>query len=163
MENFWDVTLGEVLTIVVALLALLSATLIGKKQNKINEILLKLQDSVELYILSNPITIRDLTGEQKDKIVPGLYIRNLSQSSIYLSKYLFNGRDYPLYDEVLPSVSQYDSFHYIFLPTDGTTHVSFEIFFLNWKREEWRTKGYADFIDKQWKITYEPCKRVSRE
>lgn len=160
--NFWTITIGEVLIIVVALLALLSATLIGKRQNEINSILLKLQNSIELYILSAPITLKDATGEQKDKIVPSILIRNLSQSAIYLNKYLFNGREYPLYDEVLPPICQYDGFHYIYLPTDGTKHVSFEVLFSSWTREKWETKGYADLTDGQWKITYQPCQRIAK-
>lgn len=159
----WNITIGEILTISVAFLAFISASLIGKRQNEINNVLLKLQNSIELYILSGHITLKDATGEQKDNIVPCMFIRNLSQSAIYLNKYLFNGKEYPLYDEVLPPICQYDGFHYIFLPRDETTHVSFEVFFSSWTREKWKTKGFADLTDGQWKITYEPCQRIAKE
>ena len=89
----------------------------------------------------------------------GCFAVKVGNNVIYLDKYLFNGKEYPLRKEVLPPVSAYNGFHYIYLPTDGTTHVSFEIDFYDWQNKMWKTKGYADFRNGLWEITYSPCEQ----
>ena len=160
MENFWNISIGEVLTIGITFFALIAATILGIRQNRINKRLLELQDSVELYILSGPLTKIDVIGEEPNSITPAIIIKNLSTKMIYLNKYYYNGVIYPAYDTVIPPVSQLNNAcYYIHLPTNETTHVSFQIFFKDWSNKKWETSGFADLVDGQWKITNVPCKR----
>ena len=160
MEKFWNISIGEVLTIGIALFALVAATILGIRQNRINKRLLELQDSVELYILFGPLTKIDVSGKEPNSITPTIIIQNLSTKMIYLNKYCYNGVIYPAYDTVIPPVSQLkDACYYINLPTNETIHVSFQIFFTDWSYNKWETSGFADLVDGQWKITNIPCKR----
>ena len=149
----------DVLTVIISLSALISSFYIGKKQFELSQMQASAQNKVELYLLSQPVTFRCADGKLPDETVPAIYIRNIGNNVIYLDKYLFNGKEYPLRKEVLPPVSAYNGFHYIYLPTDGTTHVSFEIDFYDWQNKIWKTKGYADFRNGLWEITYSPCEQ----
>lgn len=51
----------------------------------------------------------------------------------------------------------------LYLPTDGTTHVSLQIDFEDWQKKQWTTKGVADWEDGIWKITYQPCVRCAEQ
>lgn len=149
----------DILPIVISILALISSIKIGKKQVEISKQQVDAQNKVELYLLSQPITCRSATGDVPDKVLPAIYIRNIGANVVYLDKYTFNGREYPLRKEVLPPVSAYNGYHYIYLPTDGTTHVSLTIDFYDWKSQLWQTAGYADLRDGIWEISYEPCRQ----
>lgn len=150
----------DCISLAISFAALISSIFIGIRQVKISNLQADMQNKVELYLLTNIFTYRHVTGEEPDRIVPAIYIRNIGNNVIYLNNYIFNGREYPLGKEVLPPVSAYDGYHYIELPTDGTTHVSFEINFLDWKGRAWKTKGFADFIARAWEITYSPCEKA---
>ena len=150
----------QYLTIGISILALISSVLIGVNQVKISKLQTDMQNKVELYLLSEPITLRKADGTVQDKIVPGIIIRNIGNNVIYLDKYTFNGREYPLSKEVLPSVAAFNGYHYIYLPTDNTTHISLTIDFFDWQNNPWQTKGYADLKDGFWEITYSPCTKL---
>ena len=154
----------NVLPIIISIIALGTSLIIGIKQFKISKRQIEIsklqsdaQNKVELYLLSAPITLRKACGSVPDKIVPGIYIRNIGNNVVYLDKYSFNGKEYPLYKEVLPPVSSFDGYHYLYLPTDNTTHVSLTVDFYDWQSRLWRTKGFADLRDGMWEITYSPC------
>ncbi len=149
----------DIFTLIISIAALLSSFYIGKKQYELAQMQAVAQNKTELYLLVQTITLRDASGNQPDKALPAIYIRNIGNNVVYLDKYLFNGREYPLGREVLPPVSSFDGFHYIYLPTDGTTHISLEIDFLDWTNHRWKTQGYADLNDGIWKVTYSPCER----
>ena len=149
----------DIFTLIISIVALLSSFYIGKKQYELAQMQAAAQNKTELYLLVQMITLRDAAGKQPDKTLPAIYIRNIGNNVVYLDKYLFNGREYPLGKEVLPPVSSFDGFHYIYLPTDGTTHISLEIDFRDWRGHLWKTKGYADLNDGIWKVTYSPCER----
>lgn len=149
----------EIISLIVALLAFVTSAYVGYRQVRISQLQADMQDKVELYLLAEPITLRDAKRETADKVFPGMFIRNIGNNVLYLEKYTFNGREYPLGKEVLPPVSSYNGFHYIYLPTDGTTHVSFTIFFFDWKKRAWKTEGYADLREGVWEITYTPCEQ----
>lgn len=134
-----------------------SQSSLQEKQVAISQMQADFQNKVELYLLSQPITLKDANNKLPDKVLPAIYIRNIGTNVIYLEKYIFNGREYPLGRNVLPPVSTYDGYRYIFLPTDGTTHVSITIYFQDWQNRKWKTEGYADFTEGKWEITYSPC------
>lgn len=149
----------DVFPVVISTIALISSVLIGKKQVEISKQQADAQNKVELYLLSQPITLRSAKGDIPDQILPAIYIRNIGANVVYLENYTFNGREFPLGRNVLPPVSAYDGFRYIYLPTDGTDHVSLKINFLDWQNQKWQTTGYADVKDGQWVVTYSPCER----
>lgn len=149
----------DILTFIVSVLALISSIQIGRKQYELSKWQAEAQNKVELYLLTQPITLKSADGIQPDQSVPAIYIRNVGGNVIYLERYLFNGREYPLGKEVLPPMSVCEGYRYIYLPTDGTTHVSLQIYFEDWQKKQWTTKGVADWEDGIWKITYQPCVR----
>lgn len=149
----------EVLPILISVIALISSALISRKQIKISQAQVDLQNKVELYLLSQPITLKNANGTTPDIVKPAIYIRNVGANVIYLEKYIFNGKEYPLGEEVLPPVSAYDGFRYIYLPIDGTNHVSLKVLFHDWQNQKWQTEGYADLRNGIWEITYSPCKK----
>lgn len=150
-----------VISLIVSICALVSSIFIGIRQVKISQMQTDFQNKVELYLLSQPITLRDAEGNEPDIVRPAIYIRNIGTNVIYLEKYIFDGREFPLGQNVIPPVSAYDGFRYIFLPTDGTDHVSLKIIFQDWQKQRWETSGYADLKDGIWNLTYSPCKRIS--
>lgn len=147
----------DIIPIVISTIALISSILIGRKQVQISKQQADMQSKVELYLLFQPITLHNANGDTPDSVLPAIYIRNIGTNVVYLEKYIFNGKEYPLHKEVLPPVSAYDGFHFIYLPTDGTTHISLSIDFYDWKNQLWTTKGYADFKNGIWEVTYSPC------
>lgn len=147
----------SIISIVVAVLALISSTCVGIQQVKINKEQLELNNKVELYMKSDAIELREMNKDNSGLLVPGIIIQNARSNTIYLEKYFFNGNEYPLGKEVLPPISECGAYHYIYLPTDDRTHVSLEVFFLDWHSKEWKTVGYADYQNGQWVLTYSPC------
>lgn len=149
----------DIIAIAISVIALISSAIIGRKQVQISKQQADSQNKVELYLLSQPITLRSAKGDAPDRVLPAIYIRNIGANVVYLENYTFNGREFPLGKNVLPPVSAYDGFRYIYLPTDGTDHISLKINFLDWQNQKWQTTGYADFKDGLWEITYSPCER----
>ena len=152
----------NILTLVVSVLALISSFWIGRKQYALSKMQAAAQNKVELYLLSQPITLKDADGVRPDQIVPAICIRNVGGNVVYLKQYRFNGRFYPLGMEVLPPMSVCEAYRYIYLPTNGTTHVSLQIYFLDWQGTEWKTEGCADLENGVWHITYLPCVPMKR-
>ena len=148
---------------IVSVLALISSIQIGRKQYELSKWQAEAQNKVELYLLTQPITLKSADGIQPDQSAPAIYIRNVGGNVIYLERYLFNGREYPLGKEVLQPMSVCEGYRYIYLPTDGTTHVSLQIYFEDWQKKQWMTKGFADWEDGIWKITYQPCVRCAEQ
>ena len=152
-------TILDLVTIFISVLALISSAMIGKKQFELSRQQMAAQNKVELYLLSQPITTQSDTGDVPATIRPAIYVRNIGANVIYLEKYIFNGREYPLGRNVLPPLSVCDAFQYIYLPIDGTDHVSLTINFLDWQNQKWQTTGYADLKNGIWEITYSPCEK----
>ena len=131
----------NILTFIVSVLALISSIQIGRKQYELSEWQAEAQNKVELYLLTQPITLKSADGIQPDQSVPAIYIRNVGGNVIYLERYLFDGREYPLGKEVLPPMSVCEGYRYIYLPTDGTTHVSLQIYFEDCRKNSGRQRG----------------------
>lgn len=154
-----DITIIDIISIIISVCALISSVYVGIRQVKISKMQVDFQNKVELYLLAGQYTIHDADNVIPDRIVPAIFVRNLGNNVIYLEKYVFNGRTYPLGEEVLPPLSKYDGFRYIDLPTDGTPHVSINVYFRDWQKKLWQVDGYADFRDGKWEVTYSPCKK----
>lgn len=150
----------DIITIIISICALVLSVYVGIKQVKISKIQIDFQNKVELYLLADHYTLHDINNVIPDRSIPAIFIRNVGSNVIYLEKYTFSGKDYPLNDQVLPPVSAYDGYRYIYLPSDGTTHISLIIDFKDWQKQRWQTTGYADFRDGKWEVTYFPCKKI---
>ena len=85
--------LFNILTLSISLLALISSFFIGKKQFELSKMQAAAQNKVELYLLCQPITLKDMDGRQPNKMVPSISIINIGKNVIYLDKYSFNGRE----------------------------------------------------------------------
>lgn len=153
----------DTISIIISICALISSAYVGIRQVRISKVQADFQNKVELYLLTGPYTIHDANNVIPDRIMPAIFVRNLGNNVIYLEKYVFNGREYPLGKEVLPPLSKIDGFRYIDLPTDGTQHVSLSVYFRDWQKHLWKTVGYADYKDGQWEITYSPCERSKKD
>ena len=143
----------NVLPILISVAALISSIFIGRKQVEISRTQIDLQTKVELFLVLG--TYRTSGGQ-----VPAIIIRNAGNSTVYLTKYEWNGKEFPQHSFVLPPMSVCtDAGFYIDLPADGTKHVSFRLKFKDWNMEKWVTEGYLDFKDGSWELIYSPCKR----
>lgn len=152
----------DIIPIVISLFALIFSVQIGKKQVEISQQQADAQNKVELYLMADCRIYRDAEGKMPDKKVPAIFVRNIGGNIIYLENYIFNGRKYDVGKHVIPPVSTYqEALYSIELPTDGTTHVSLEIKFLDWKSQKWELTGYADLRNGIWEITYSPSKRIA--
>lgn len=101
----------DIIAVIISFFALGMSAYIGLKQVKINQKQADFQDKVELYLLNESITIRSADGSKPDEVFPGIFIRNVGNSVVYLERYIFDGKEYPLHKEVLPPVSAYNAFH----------------------------------------------------
>lgn len=152
----------EIISIIISICALVSSVYVGIKQVRISKMQIKFQNKVELYLLTGPITLHNIDNIAPDETRLAIFIRNIGNQVIYLEKYTYDGKDYPLSNEVLPPVAAYDGFRYIFLPRDGTTHISLKITFKDWQKQQWQTIGYADFREGKWEVTYSPCEKIGK-
>ena len=143
----------SVFPILISAAALLSSIFIGRKQVEISQIQSDLQNKIELFLVLG--TYRAAAGQ-----VPAVIVRNAGNSVVYLVKYEWNGKEYPLNCFILPPMSVCaDANYHIALPEDGSDHVSFRLKFKDWNLRGWMTEGYLDFRDGAWALVYSPCKR----
>lgn len=146
----------DIITIIISILALASSVCVGIRQVKISKAQAEVQraqvnaqNKVELFLY---------VGAHNDS--PVVYIKNIGNNVIYIEKYIFNGQERPLGKYVLPPVSTYDWYRYIELPTNGIDFVSLKIEFEDWDGQKWQTTGNVSYGEGEWKIFYNPCKRI---
>ena len=129
-------------------------SILQEKQVTISQMQIDFQNKVELYFI---VVLRQ---HSNGFAVPTITIRNAGNNVVYLTKYEFNGHEYPQNNYVLPPMATcMDASYYIDLPVDGTTHVSLKLEFEDWQRQKWQTKGYADLRNGLWELTYSPCEK----
>lgn len=159
MTYIKEISLGEILMFVATVSTFIVALFIGIKQNKINEKLLKVQDIIALFIDAGT---KKIEINDAEVTVPAMVLYNLGTTVVYLEYYIFNGRKYPVGAVTLPTRVSFPEFSYkIDLPTNGETHVSFEIFIIDSLDRRWYTEGFADFNNGSWQIMHLQCKRFS--
>jgi len=144
-HNFWQTS--------VTLLAIIAAYLVGRKQNKLNELISRTQDAIELYA---SLAVQK-TVDENDKVIsqsPLIHIQNVGTRIIYFDQYIFNGKVYKTDGQILPpTYSQaLNNFYWVELPTNGETHVSLEVFYHDQENRYWSSMIFADFINGQWRI-----------
>ena len=64
----------NILTLIVSVPALISSIQIGRKQYELSKWQAEAQNKVELYLLTQPITLKSADGIQPDYSVPAIYI-----------------------------------------------------------------------------------------
>lgn len=125
------------------------------KQIEISQMQIDFQNKVELFVFATVYTPYPGTN------IPAIFIKNAGNNVVYLIKYDLNGQERLQNMYVLLPISVCNEVCYrIDLPTDGTTHFSFKLDFEDWKKQKWQTKGYVDFRNGIWELTYSPCERL---
>ena len=158
-----QISLGEILTSLIALLTFIVAIFIGKEQNRINRYLLKIQDFVEIFINIENFQIQSSNNSSSSRPVMRIY--NIGNLVIFLSAYTFNGVRYSIENAAIPPVKMFpEHYYYIELPTNGTSHVSFELLFIDSLNKKWKAEGVADCSNEHnnWQIKVSRCKRISK-
>jgi len=154
----YTVNIGDLLSGIVSVVAIIAATIVGISQTKINQKMLKIQDHYDLFIRVVPVTIND-SSDQKST-VPKIALQNLSSSIVYLQNYSFNGRVYTVTQAPLPPVSYITDYIYLIdLPQNGQTHVSFEIHYADSLNRNWLIDGYFDLVG-EWKWNLNRSRRI---
>jgi hypothetical protein len=156
-HNFWIT--------IVSLIAILLAYLLGRQQNRINEALLKIQDTVELYPLYDLQQRRIITNEagktkESSFYVPVVQIYNVGSRLIYLDTYTYNGKPYDLHGQVLPPAQIKDNHYWIELPMNGETHASIHVEFTDLDHRKWKTTITCDYANGIWKVSSLPCAQI---
>ena len=114
---------------------------IGRKQYELSKWQAEAQNKVELYLLTQPITLKSADGIQPDQSVPAIYIRNVGGNVIYLERYLFDGREYPLGKEVFAAdVCMRGLSLYLFADRWNDSCFAANIF-RGLQKKQWTTKG----------------------
>jgi len=142
----------DVFPVLISIIALVVSAFIGIKQVKISQMQADFQNKVELYL-------EILLEQAQGILVPAIYIRNAGNNVVYLTKYEFNGKEFPQNKFVLPPMSVSSNACYRIYLNNDTTHVSFRLKFKDWQKQNWQTEGYADFRNGVWELTYSPCEK----
>lgn len=148
-----DLTLniGDLLTVLVALLAFVGAVYIGVQQNCINKKIISLQDAVDVYL---EIGARPAKIGQETIAAPVIMIHNISTLPVALHGYTFNGieRKIPVYR--LPPAVQFPNAHYfIYLPIKDIDYASFVLELEDSFKRKWSVRGFAEFKNGKWEIS----------
>lgn len=144
----------------VMLLAVIAAFWVGLQQIKINKLISRTQDIVELYATAGVEIYKKQDGNT-DKIQPIIYIQNVGTRLIYLDRYIFNGRIYNTDRQILPSTysQALNNFYRIDLPVNKENHVSLQIFYHDVDNRHWTSEIFTDFISDRWQIKTLPRKK----
>jgi len=146
----------DFIAIIVSIIALGSSLYVGIKQVKISQFQADIQNRVELYL--SPQSINSLDAKGQTVPTPQIVVQNAGTNVLYIEKYILNGQEFPFDKFVLPPMAPSVIPLYIPYPVN-TSHVSFEIYFLDWQKNLWITRGYGDVVNGFWTCTYSPCER----
>lgn len=151
----------DLLNLIVTTATAVGAIWFGIAQTRINKLISRTQDAVELYSSSMIETITDDSGKIISAI-PHIHVQNIGTRIIYLDKYIFNGKVYQTHRRVLPSTYSQAQNHYykIQLPTNEETHVSLEVFYFDQENRHWSSEVIADFNGVNWAVTTLPRKKA---
>lgn len=158
-----DFLSSDFLQNLVAFITLYVAYTIGKRQNEINEKLGKLQDIVEIHGALMIVETKD--KDNKINYKPYICLQNVGTRIIYLNSYVFNGKKYILNGHILASTYSQTlaNYYQIELPTNGETHVSLTVRYIDQDERIWETEIFAELDQKYgWKISPYPKKLVKK-
>jgi len=162
MKILFELNIGEIITAIVAFLALISATILGIYQHSINKKMLYIQEAVDLYVCFENVTVQNGTTTN---LAPIIKVHNVSSLPICITKHNYNGivKEVPPYR--MPPASQFpNAAYWLPLPMDTSDHVSFEIFFVDAFNREWSVSGYGDKNTSilHWDITCNKPQRIKK-
>lgn len=158
MQINMTITMADIISNGLSLLALVVALYIGIIQNKINKRLLSIQDSVDIYLR----TVNLVDKEDSSKvIVSRIEIRNISATPLSLERYIFNGVERIILPYRLPPAIQFpDAYYYINLPSsDLMDYSSFTLYFEDATRCKWIVSGRAELKNGSWELSWEVPQR----
>lgn len=151
MTLSWELNIGDLLAVVVAIIAASGAIYIGIQQNKINKRLLALQDAIDVYL---EIGFRNAIVKEKEMLVPVIMVHNISTLPVSLVGYTFNGIERNISAYRLPPAAQFPNAHYfIYLPLEDIDYVSFLLEFEDFFKRKWSVKGFAEIRNGRWEIS----------
>jgi hypothetical protein len=153
-----SITLGEILSSLIAGAALIVALLVAKSQIALNAKILLAENLVAVdAIIYNfqPVQVENITI-----IHSRLHIQNISKSIIYLKDYTFNGNKYPNKDSILPP--NQNRSYYIELPdvVNGnpvSSHVHIDLVLIDINQKKYSCSIFVDFINNEWIQKVERC------
>jgi len=157
----WSMTLGELLSSLVALLALIVAYLVANSQIKLNKRLL-LTNSV--VAVDAEVTSTLIPETNNNEPYWGLQIFNVGKSIMYLSEYTFDGKKYTNINRILSP--DFGTGHVINLPpvekhVDGDIpqhHI--ELILSDVENQKYTCLIDVRFINGKWKEEVTRCNKI---
>jgi len=152
-----SITIGEILTVIIALAAFYVAYRVAKTQIALNEKLLIAENLVAVdAVIADSI-------EQKDNITTvysEVQIYNISKSILYLTEYTYNGTRYPNINSILPLNPA--RFYWIAIPVviDGRTdipHVHIVLTLSDINNVKHYCEISIDYVNSKWLQKVERC------
>ena len=143
MINLWQ-TIFTAVGVVAAFIAAVLAYRIGKRQNEINELALKISDFSELFFMPQTLLIRDEKGIEKIGSY-NILVKNISSYPVYLNSYILN--DEKTVVGVSPLPHDPDSWYTIPIPKNvqDTNKFSLEVEFETYLGEAYKTNATGKF------------------
>ncbi|MBQ8217469.1 MAG: hypothetical protein IJZ91_05840 [Oscillospiraceae bacterium] len=152
-----NISLIDLIASGISLLSLIAATYVGITQNRINKKLYKMQDNVDVFLRTEYI----FSNERNNLLGAKIQIRNISALPLTLVKYTFNDAEWKISPYRLPPASQFpDAYYYINLPsTNYKDYAVYELHFLDALKRKWLIKGFAEFKNNEWHLSWDMPKR----
>jgi hypothetical protein len=131
-------------TVGILIITAIIAFQIGRTQNKINEQIEKLQDSVEIYTYTTPT-------EPQPNSKWFLRVTNVGTLSLYLIKYSINNATTNIDNEVLPAGQGQNAWYSIPLPKPETTStIVVKIYATDKLGRMWISKTNISYTNNEW-------------
>lgn len=141
--NLWQ-TIFTALGVMAAFVAAILAYRIGKCQNSINELALKISDFSEIFFMPQVVSVRNEKGIEKISSY-NILVKNISSYPIYLNSYILNEVKTTIGASALPNNS--DSWYVIPIPKEvqDTNKFSLEVEFETYLGKKYKTLGNGIF------------------
>lgn len=134
-------------TVVIAIVAVILAYEVGKKQNEINAKILGLQDFAEVFLMPQQVVLEE-DGKSKH-IGWNLLVKNASSYPVYINKYILNETEVVVGGSVIPTHS--DSWYVIPIP-DGVVEFNVSVAFEDHRGKKYKTAGKGKLLGGGWSI-----------
>lgn len=144
-------TVGIYLTFVVAGITSYLAWDIGKRQNKINEQALNIQNFVETFVMPQEVYAKDEQGTPV-LLYYNLLIKNASSYPIYLKSFTLNGVSHLVGNSIIPIGG--DNWYAIPIPNDvqQKKELTLDLDFEDYLGNEYISKHNGVFENLNWQI-----------
>jgi len=137
------------LALIVALVAVILAYKIGRKQNEINLEAVRLQDFAEVFLMPQQIIQKNEKTNKQKLLGWILLVQNASSYPIYINKYTLNDTEKEVGGSAIPNNP--NSWYKIPIPKN-ITEFSVSIEFEDHRERRYKTDGDGVFNGKGWSI-----------